>query len=205
MLILRMNLLSVIGMRRLLILFVFFILAAFLVDTLCPGIDDRPPEARFEEHLNRAHLLTYNNNDFDFSVQYPSFFTVQPDSLIDYAGCVQFCYREDWANIVLEYHVAKPIEGVSARAYAKHVAERKKADKLCLYANSFIISGRLYEGYRYHEKHMLKDTLWHVYALYYPENYQNHVTRLFRMIDRWQVKIAEKTPIKSLCCKKLTD
>ncbi len=205
MLILRMNLLSVIGMRRLLILFVFFILAAFLVDTLCPGIDDRPPEARFEEHLNRAHLLTYNNNDFDFSVQYPSFFTVQPDSLIDYAGCVQFCYREDWANIVLEYHVAKPIEEVSARAYAKHVAERKKADKLCLYANSFIISGRLYEGYRYHEKHMLKDTLWHVYALYYPENYQNHVTRLFRMIDRWQVKIAEKTPIKSLCCKKLTD
>jgi len=126
-------------MRRLLILFVFFILAAFFVDTLCPCIDDRPPEVRFEERLNRAYLLTYNNDDFDFSVQYPSFFTVQPDSLIDYAGCAQFCYRADWANIVLEYHVAKPIGGVSVKAYAKHVAQRKKADKLRLHGSSFII------------------------------------------------------------------
>lgn len=192
-------------MRRLLILFVFFILAAFFVDTLCPCIDDRPPEVRFEERLNRAYLLTYNNDDFDFSVQYPSFFTVQPDSLIDYAGCAQFCYRDDWANIVLEYHVAKPIERVSVKAYAKHVAQRKKADKLRLHGSSFIISGRLYEGYRYHEKHILKNTLWHVYALYYPESYQNHIARLFRMIDRWQIETPEKTPIKSLCCKKLHD
>lgn len=192
-------------MRRLLILFVFFILAAFFVDTLCPCIDDRPPEVRFEERLNRAYLLTYNNDDFDFSVQYPSFFTVQPDSLIDYAGCAQFCYRADWANIVLEYHVAKPIGGVSVKAYAKHVAQRKKADKLRLHGGSFIISGRLYEGYRYHEKHILKDTLWHVYALYYPESYQTHIARLFRMIDRWQIETPEKTPIKSLCCKKMHD
>ena len=192
-------------MRRLLILFIFFILAASLVDTLCPGIDDRTPEARFEERLNRAHLLTYNNDDFDFSVKYPSFFTVQPDSLIDYAGCVQFCYREDWANIVLEYHVAKPIKGVSMKAYAKHVAERKKADKLHLYVNSFIISGRLYEGYRYHEKHMLKGALWHVYALCYPESYQNHITRLLRIIDRWQIETPKRTPIKLFYCNKIND
>lgn len=186
-------------MRRLCILFLLFVLGAFLIDIFRPRIDQRPLANKFKERLNRTYMLTYTDTTFGFCCQYPAFFTVHPPELIDYIGCAQFSYRNEEANIVLEYHVANPIKGVGIKTYATYVCKHKQADMLVMRRQGFILSGSLYGSYRFHEKHLLHGGLWHVYSLCYPETYQKAVARLIHMIDHWQVEQPDNYPLRTLC------
>ena len=47
-------------------------------------------------------MLTYQDSDLGFTVRYPSFFAVQPDSPDEYTGHVRFSYDNEWATVVLE-------------------------------------------------------------------------------------------------------
>ena len=56
----------------------------------------------FEQGLKTAEMLTCQDSDLGFTVRYPSFFAVQPDSPDEYTGHVRFSYDNEWATVVLE-------------------------------------------------------------------------------------------------------
>ena len=69
-------------MKKAALLFIAALIITASIDFIWPFTTERADEDAFEQDLNIAEMLTYQDPDLGFTVRYPSFFAVQPDSLM---------------------------------------------------------------------------------------------------------------------------
>ncbi len=89
-------------MKKTALLFIAVLVILASIDFIWPFTKERTDGDVFGQGLNTAEMQTYQDPDLGFTVRYPSFFAVQPDSLDDYTGHVRFSYDNEWATVVLE-------------------------------------------------------------------------------------------------------
>ena len=137
-------------------------------------------------------MQTYQDPDLGFTVRYPSFFAVQLDSLDEYTGHVRFSYDNEWATVVLECYALRNY-GQSLKSGMDSLAQVLHATDCKLGSDYFILSGPQYENdsriddYSYYSRLVSRGKLWFVYTMVYPDRYHDHLDRLFKEIDDWQV------------------
>ena len=179
-------------MKKTALLFIAAFVIMASIDVIWPFSTERSDGDVFEQSLNNAEMLTYQDSDWGFTVRYPSYFVVQPDSLDEYSDHVRFCYDNEWEKIVLECYALRNYDqslknGMDSLAQALHSTERK------LGSDYFVLSGPQYEndrridGYSYYSRFVCRGKLWFVFTMVYPDRYHDHLGRLFNEIDNWQV------------------
>ena len=179
-------------MKKTALLFIALLVILASIDFIRPFTTERTDGDVFEQGLNTAEMQTYQDPDLGFTVRYPSFFAVQPDSLDEYTGHVRFSYDNEWATVVLECYALRNY-GQSLKSGMDSLAQVLHATDCKLGSDYFILSGPQCEngsridGYSYYTKIMVNHKLWFVYTMIYPDDYKDVLTRLFKEIDDWQI------------------
>jgi hypothetical protein len=179
-------------MKKTALLFVAALIIMTSIDFIWPFTTERTDGDVFEQSLNTAEMLTYQDPDLGFTVKYPSFFTLQPDSLDECTGYVRFSNGNEMSNVVLECYALRSYSqslksGMDSLAQVLHATDRKLGN------DYFILSGPQYENdnrindYSYYSRFVNRGKLWFVYTMVYPDGYHDHLVRLFKEIDEWQV------------------
>ena len=132
-------------MKKAALLFVVALVILANIDFIWPFTTERTDGDVFGQGLNTAEMLTYQDPDLGFTVRYPSFFAVQPDSLDEYTGHVRFSYDNEWATVVLECYALRNYDqslksGMDSLALVLHATDRKLGN------DYFILSGPQYEN-----------------------------------------------------------
>ena len=94
-------------MKKTALLFIALLGILASIDFIWPFTTERTDGDVFGQGLNTAEMQTYQDPDLGFTVRYPSFFAVQPDSLDEYTGHVRFSYDNEWATVVLECYALR--------------------------------------------------------------------------------------------------
>ena len=94
-------------MKKTALLFIALLVILASIDFIWPFTTERTDGDVFEQGLNTAEMQTYQDPDLGFTVRYPSFFAVQPDSLDEHTGHVRFSYDNEWATVVLECYALR--------------------------------------------------------------------------------------------------
>ena len=179
-------------MKKTPLLFIAVLVILASIDFIWPFTTERTDGDVFEQGLNTAEMQTYQDPDLGFTVRYPSFFAMQPDSLDEHTGHVRFSYDNEWATVVLECYALRNY-GQSLKSGMDSLAQVLHATDCKLGSDYFILSGPQCEngsridGYSYYTKIMVNHKLWFVYTMIYPDDYKDVLTRLFKEIDDWQI------------------
>lgn len=154
--------------------------------------DDKPLSEKLERAMRLTQMMAYQDDDYDYTIQYPKFFEQTDDSLMD-KGCCRFSFWLDSTEVVQNAFVEPNPDSLSVDqamkkyAFDLHATEQIKGD------DYFILSGSLHTdsgqiaGRRYHAKFVQHRKLWFVQSLTYPEDCEQAVTRLLQEIDKWKV------------------
>lgn len=187
-------------MRKAIFIFIAIVLVAASIDWIrsCSGLKSH--REVFGRELTYADMYEYKDADYDYVVRVPSFFTAQPDSLQDEKGRMRFEYGDQWITVVIESHVMHN-NGQSLKDGMDSLAQVLYATDRRLGSDYFILSGPQYENdsriddYSYYSRLVSRGKLWFVYTMVYPDRYHNHLGRLFKEIDDWQVFEDQRTGI----------
>ena len=172
-------------MKKTALLFIALLVILASIDFIWPFTTERTDGDVFEQGLNTAEMQTYQDPDLGFTV-------VQPDSLDEYTGHVRFSYDNEWVTVVLECYALRN-RGQSLKSGMDSLAQVLHATDRNLGNDYFILSGPQYENdsrmddYSYYSRFVCRGKLWFVYTMVYPDRYHNHLGRLFKEIDDWQV------------------
>lgn len=131
-------------MKKTALIFVATLVILASIDFIWPFTTERTDGDVFEQGLNTAEMQTYQDSDLGFTVRYPSFFAVQPDSLDEYTGHVRFSYDNEWATVVLECYALRNY-GQSLKSGMDSLAQVLHATDCKLGSDYFILSGPQYE------------------------------------------------------------
>ena len=179
-------------MRKVIFLFIAFILVAVSIDWIHSCADLKSHKEVFGRHLTYAEMYEYKDKDYDYVVRVPSFFNAQPASLQEEKGRMRFDYADQWITLVIESHVINS-EGMSLQAGMDSLAQVLHATNSRKGKDCFTLSGPQYEngsrinGYSYYTKIMANHKFWFFYTIIYPDDYKDVLTRLFKEIDDWQI------------------
>ena len=179
-------------MKKAALLFIAALIITASIDFIWPFTTERADGDVFEQGLNTAEMLTYQDPDLGFTVRYPSFFALQPDSLDDYTGNVRLSYDNEWATIVLECYALRNYSqslknGMDSLAQVLHATGHKLGSDYFILCGPQYENGSRMEDYSYYSRFVSRGKLWFVYTMVYPDRYHNHLGRLFKEIDDWQV------------------
>ena len=179
-------------MKKAALLFIAALIITASIDFIWPFTTERADGDEFEQDLNTAEMLTYQDPDLGFTVRYPSFFALQPDSLDDYTGNVRLSYNNEWATIVLECYALRNYNqslksGMDSLAQVLHATGHKLGSDYFILCGPQYENGSRMEDYSYYSRFVSRGKLWFVYTMVYPDRYHNHLGRLFKEIDDWQV------------------
>lgn len=177
----------------------FFVIAAALV--MAANIyywatykgDTRTPLYEFKNQVGVAELATYRDGEFGYTIYYPEMF--EQDEKCQRGA--RFVFHGE-KNIVLETYVAgnhsSTLEACAdslakaSRSAVAMVASGRKGQY-----SAFTLSGPVYEngvrldGYSHYGKFIKSGKMLFVYSCTYPDSYKLAMTRIFRLIDNWQV------------------
>ena len=179
-------------MRKIIFLFVAFILIAASIDWIHSCADLKSHKEVFGRYLTYAEMYEYKDKDYDYVVRVPSFFNAQPDSLQEEKGRMRFDYADLWITLVIESHIMNS-NGMSLQAGMDSLAQILHTTDIRKGKDYFILSGPQYEngccidGYSYYTKIMVNHKFWFVYTMIYPDDYKEVLSRLFKEIDDWQI------------------
>lgn len=179
-------------MKKTALLFIAALVIMVNIDFIWPFTSERKDGDVFEQGLNTAEMQIYQDPDLGFMVRYPSFFAIQPDSLDEYKSYVRISYDNERINVVLECYVLHN-NGQSLKSGMDSLAKVLNATDRKLGSDYFILSGPQYENnsciddYSYYSRFVSRGKLWFVYTMVYPNRYRDHLSRLFKEIDEWQV------------------
>lgn len=176
--------------------FLFLSILVFLVFMIWMSVHEKEDNSPLPKKLEKAMRLTrmkeYHDDDYDYTVRYPSFFEQTADSLLD-KGCSRFSFWQDSTEIVQTTFVEQnadclTLEQAMAKyASALHATEQQKGE------NFFILSGHIHAdngaitNRRFHAKFVRHRKLWFVQTLVYPEDCELAMRRLIQEIDNWEI------------------
>ena len=179
-------------MRKTIFVFIALVAAGVCIGLVRSCGSDETVRERFARQLTYAQMFEHQDQDFGYTLRYPSFFTAQPDSLQEEAGRARFVFNDEGVTVVVEGHVVRNNglslqEGMDSLAKVLHATDRK-LDK-----DGFTLSGPQYEegsrisDYSYYSRFVANRKLWFVYTMVYPNDYKDVLGRMFKEIDEWQV------------------
>ena len=187
-------------MRKAIFIFIAIILMAASIDWIHSCAELKSHKEVFGRYLTYADMYEYKDKDYDYVVRVPSFFTAQPDSLQEEKGRIRFEYGDQWITVVIESYVMHN-NGQSLKDGMDSLAQVLHATDCKLGSDYFILSGPQYENdsriddYSYYSRLVSRGKLWFVYTMVYPDRYHDHLGRLFKEIDDWQVFEDQRTGI----------
>ncbi len=187
-------------MRKAIFIFIAIILMAASIDWIRSCAELKSHKEVFGRYLTYADMYEYKDKDYDYVVRVPSFFTAQPDSLQEEKGRIRFEYGDQWITVVIESYVMHN-NGQSLKDGMDSLAQVLHATDCKLGSDYFILSGPQYENdsriddYSYYSRLVSRGKLWFVYSMVYPDRYHDHLGRLFKEIDDWQVYEDQHTGI----------
>jgi len=179
-------------MKRFLFLSMLVFIAVMIWVSVHDKEDDMPLPQKLERAMRLTRMQEYHDDDYDYTVRYPSFFEQTDDSLMDKGSC-RFSFWQDSTEIVQTAFVEPNPDMLSIdegmRKYAGELyATRQEKGK-----DYFILSGTLHtdsgmiSGRRFYAKFVQHRKLWFVQTLAYPEDCEAAVQRLIHEINSWQV------------------
>ena len=176
--------------------FLFFAFGAFVVLMIymsnCDGCNDRPLAEKLERAMLQTRLVTYHDDDYDYTIKYPMFFEPTDDSLMEKGSC-RFSFWQDSIEIVLAAFVQRNADSLSVDQAANKYAAELHATHQRTGKDFFILSGSLHSdtgqitGRRFYAKFVRHRKLWFVQTLTYPEECERAMSRLLKEIAAWQV------------------
>lgn len=176
--------------------FLFLSMLIFIVVMIWVSVYEKEDDMTVPQKLERAMRLTrmmeYQDDDYDYTVRFPSFFEQTEDSLLD-RGCCRFSFWQDSTEIVQTAFVESNPDGLSIEQGMKKYARELYATRQEKGKDYFILSGTLHldngliSGRRFYAKFVQHRKLWFVQTLAYPEDCEQAVQRLTRDIHDWKV------------------
>lgn len=160
-------------MKKIIIITLLLVLAGAIINIVRTG-DKRTTYSGLKTALGMAHMKTYQDKVFGYTVGYPDFFQVEeadtfPSHCLSYA---RFAFRRE-VNVVLETYVLMD---------ANDSIKTKGIVSEPVYENDVRI-----DGYSRYAKYIRSGKSVFVYSLTYPDNYKPILGRLFQLIDEWKV------------------
>lgn len=171
-------------MKKIIIITFLLVLAGAIINIVRTG-DKRTTYSGLKTALGMAHIKTYQDTVFGYTVGYPDFFQVEevdgdamekaegsdaiPNHCMSYA---RFAFRRE-VNVVLETYVLMD---------ANDSIKTKGIISEPIYENGVRI-----DGYSRYAKYIRSGKSVFVYSLTYPDNYKPILGRLFQLIDEWKV------------------
>ncbi len=176
--------------------FLFLSMLVFIIIMVWMSVYEKEDHLPLLQKLERAMRLTrmkaYHDDDYDYTVRYPSFFEQAPDSLMD-KGCCRFSFWHDSIEIVQTVFVEQNPEGLTIEqamhkyTLALHATSQQKGH------GGFILSGHILDDEGrltarcFYVKFVKHRKLWFVQSLTYPEACKPSLKRLMAEIDNWKV------------------
>ena len=99
-------------MRRFLFLSMLVFITVMAWVSVYEKEDDSPLSQKLERAMSLTRMKAYHDDDYDYTVRYPSFFEQTPDSLMD-KGCCRFSFWQDSIEIVQTVFVEQNPENLT--------------------------------------------------------------------------------------------
>ena len=185
-------------MRKLLSAFFAFLLIAGMFEWIRNTQPEQPFCNVLREAVNSCPLAEYHDTTFGFTMTYPAFMHREDAKNDHFIGGARFTYWDHWVKITMECHVSKDRKEFTTMQTARWIARKLHASKWRVGHDAFVIDGRMYEGerpiegYSYRRKYVRGRGVWYVCTLYYPDLYKNDLTRLLRLVNRWDAHESKK-------------
>lgn len=179
-------------MRKFLLPLVLGFIIVMIIVSIYEHDDNKTIPQKLERAMRLTRMMEYQDDDFDYTIRYPSFFEQTDDSLLD-KGCCRFSFWQDSTEIVQTAFVEPNPDMLTIEQammkYASdlHATEQIKGDGYFILSGSVHTDSGQIAGRRYHAKFVLHRKLWFVQSLTYPEDCEQAVTRLLQEIDKWKV------------------
>jgi len=179
-------------MKRFLFLSVIVFIVIMAIVSLYEREDDKTVPQKLERAMRLTRMMEYQDDDFDYTIHYPSFFEQTDDSLLD-KGCCRFSFWQDSTEIVQTAFVEPNPDSLTVeqamQKYASdlHATQQIKGDDYFILAGSLHTDSGQIAGRRYYAKFVQHRKLWFVQSLTYPEDCEQAVSRLRQEIDKWKV------------------
>lgn len=179
-------------MKRFLFLSMLVFIAVMTWLTVYEKEDDTPLPQKLERAMRLTQMMSYQDDDFDYTIRYPAFFEQTDDSLMDKGSC-RFSFWMDSTEIVQTAFVEPNTDTLTVEQGMRKYAGELSADHQMKGDDYFILSGALYDdngqltGRHFYAKFVLHRKLWFVQTLAYPEDCETAVQRLLKEIYNWQV------------------
>lgn len=179
-------------MRKFLLPLVLGFIIVMIIVSIYEHDDNKTIPQKLERAMRLTRMMEYQDDDFDYTIRYPSFFEQTDDSLLD-KGCCRFSFWQDSTEIVQTAFVESnpdmlTIEQAMKKyAFDLHATEQIKGDGYFILSGSVHTDSGQIAGRRYHAKFVQHRKLWFVQSLTYPEDCEQAVTRLLQEIDKWKV------------------
>ena len=179
-------------MRRITIISIILLVVITAVVSLYEKEDDMPLALKLERAMRLTRMMEYQDDDYDYTIRYPSFFEQTEDSLMDKGSC-RFSFWVDSTEIVQTAFVEPNPDMLSVEQGMRKYAEELHATLQTKGDDYFILSGALHSdngqitGRRFYAKFVSHRKLWFVQTLTYPEDCETAVHRLLKEIHDWQV------------------
>ena len=176
--------------------FLFLSMLVFIGLMVWVSVHEKEDNMSLPQKLERAMRLTrmkeYHNEDYDYTVRYPSFFEQTDSSLMEKGTC-RFSFWQDSTEIVQTVFVEQNKDSLTLEQamgkYASdlHATHRKKGDDYFILAGHILTDNGQITNRRYYAKFVKHRKLWFVQTLAYPEDCEHVVQRLIQEINNWKV------------------
>lgn len=176
--------------------FLFLSMLVFIMVMVWVSVYDKDDNLPLSQKLERAMKLTrmkeYHDDDYDYTVRYPSFFEQTPDSLLD-KGCCRFSFWQDSIEIVLTTFTEQNQDGLTLEQAMSKYASDLHATSQQKGNGCFILSGHICDDNgrmttrRFYAKFVKHRKLWFVQSLTYPEECEQAIQRIIKEINNWEV------------------
>ena len=176
--------------------FLFLSMLVFIGLMVWVSVHEKEDNMSLPQKLERAMRLTrmkeYHNEDYDYTVRYPSFFEQTDSSLMEKGTC-RFSFWQDSTEIVQTVFVEQNKDSLTLEQamgkYASdlHATHQKKGDDYFILAGHILTDNGQITNRRYYAKFVKHRKLWFVQTLAYPEDCEHAVQRLIQEINNWKV------------------
>ncbi|MBO5594268.1 MAG: hypothetical protein J5931_06665 [Prevotella sp.] len=154
--------------------------------------DNMPLPQKLERAMRLTRMKKYHNEDYDYTVRYPSFFEQTDSSLMEKGTC-RFSFWQDSTEIVQTVFVEQNKDSLTLEQamlkYASklHATQQKKGDDYFILSGHILSDDGRITNRRYYAKFVKHRKLWFVQSLTYPEDCEKSIQRLIMEIKDWKV------------------
>ena len=179
-------------MKRFLFLSMLVFLAFMIWVSVHEKEDDKPLSQKLGRAMRLTRMMEYQDDDYDYTVRYPSFFEQTDDSLMD-KGCCRFSFWQDSTEIVQTAFVeqnadSETLEQAMNRYTSElHATQQQKGEDFFILSGHILTDEGRMTSRRFYAKFVQHRKLWFVQTLVYPEDCEQAVQRLIKEINDWKV------------------